>query len=52
MHDEVILCIKKGYRERCEKMLTDAINKTNDELKLNRELGIDVQFGDNYANIH
>lgn len=52
MHDEVILCIKKGYRERCEKLLKDAIDSANEELNLNRELGIDVQFGDNYAEIH
>ena len=52
MHDEVILCLKKGNREKCEKLLKDAIKKTNRQLKLNRELGVDVQFGDNYAEIH
>ena len=49
---EVILCIRKGQRRRCEKLLRDAIAKTNRQLKLNRELGIDVQFGSNYADIH
>ena len=52
MHDEVILCVKKGNREKCEKLLKDAIGKTNRQLNLNRELGVDVQFGDNYAEIH
>ena len=52
MHDEIILTIKKGHREGCEKLLIDAIDKTNEELKLNRELGVDVQFGDSYAEIH
>ena len=52
MHDEVILCIKKGHREGCEKLLRDAIRDTNDFLRLNRELDIDVQFGKNYAEIH
>lgn len=52
MHDEVILCIKKGHREACEKLLKSAIRKTNRQLQLNRELDIDVQFGDNYAKIH
>lgn len=52
MHDEVILCLKKGNRDECEKLLQDAIKKTNRQLKLNRELGVDVQFGDNYAEIH
>jgi DNA polymerase III epsilon subunit-like protein len=52
MHDEVILCIKKGHREACEKLLRDSVEKTNKQLKLNRELDIDVQFGENYAKIH
>ena len=52
MHDEVILHIKKGHRKGAEKLLRDAIVKTNEELKLNRDLDIDVQFGDNYAQIH
>lgn len=52
MHDEVILCVKKGQREKTIKVLQDAIEKTNRQLKLNRALGVDVQFGDNYAEIH
>jgi hypothetical protein len=52
MHDEIITCVKKGRREEVEKILQDAIVLTNKQLKLNRELGIDVQFGDNYAEIH
>lgn len=52
MHDEVILCIRKGNRDKCEKLLRDAIHKTNRQLRLNRELDIDVQFGTNYAEIH
>lgn len=52
MHDEVILTVKKGNRKAAEKLLRDAIVKTNEQLKLNRELDIDVQFGDNYGEIH
>lgn len=52
MHDEVILEIKEGHREEAEKLLRDAIDATNKELKLNRDLDIDVQFGKNYAEIH
>lgn len=52
MHDEVILTIKKGKRDLAEKLLRDAINETNEQLKLNRDLDIDVQFGDSYAEIH
>lgn len=52
MHDEIITKTKKGQRENVEGILRDAMVLTNKQLKLNRELGIDVQFGDNYAEIH
>ena len=51
-HDEIILQVKKGNREKCEELLRWAIDETNKELSLNRELDIDIQFGDNYAAIH
>lgn len=51
-HDEVVLCVKQGYRKQCETLLRDAIKAVNDNLKLNRELGIDVQFGTRYSDIH
>lgn len=51
-HDEVILEVKKGYREQAEKLLRWAISETNKALGMNRELDIDVQFGDSYADIH
>jgi DNA polymerase I-like protein with 3'-5' exonuclease and polymerase domains len=51
-HDEVVLEIKKGNRERCEKLLKEAIRDVNNELKLNVDLDVDVQFGGNYAEIH
>jgi len=51
-HDEVVLCVKKGFREKCTALLQNAIKRVNDKLKLNRELAIDVQYGDNYAQIH
>jgi DNA polymerase I-like protein with 3'-5' exonuclease and polymerase domains len=52
MHDEVILCIKKGNREKAEALLREAIRETNEELKLNVSLNIDIQFGGSYAAIH
>jgi DNA polymerase I-like protein with 3'-5' exonuclease and polymerase domains len=52
MHDEVILTVKKGNREVAEKMLKEAIDLTNKQLKLNRDLDVDVQFGNSYAEIH
>lgn len=51
-HDEVVIEIKKGHREGAEKLLRDAIKELNELLKLNRELDIDVQFGDRYSDIH
>lgn len=51
-HDEIILCIKKGSRDKCEKLLRWAIDKANQELKLNRELDVDVDFGNVYSEIH
>lgn len=51
-HDEVILELTKGNREAMSKILHAAMDKVNDELNLNRKLGCDVDFGDNYADIH
>lgn len=51
-HDEVILRVKKGGEKAVESMMKEAIQITNQQLKLNRELDIDVQFGANYAEIH
>lgn len=51
-HDEIVLSIRKGFRQQAIDLLKAAIQKTNDFLKLNRELGISIQFGDTYADIH
>lgn len=51
-HDEVILCIKKGSRDKCRNLLNGAIDKVNSMLKLNVTLSVDIQFGDCYADIH
>jgi len=51
-HDEVILEVDKGEREGITSLLKDAIKKVNEELKLNRDLDCDVDFGNNYAEIH
>jgi len=51
-HDEVILELKKGNREAMSRILEDAIADVNDELKLNRSLGVDIAYGDSYAEIH
>jgi len=51
-HDEIILEVKKGNRDNCVKLLENSIKKVNRMLKLNRELQVDVQFGENYSEIH
>lgn len=51
-HDEIILLVKEGWRNEVKEYLHYCIDKTNKQLGLNRELGIDVQFGKNYSEIH
>jgi hypothetical protein len=51
-HDEIVLCVKKGNRDKATKLLKWAIQEVNKELKLNRDLDVDVQFGGTYAEIH
>ena len=51
-HDEIVLCIKQGFEKQCEELVRSAIVKLNETVKLNRELGIDVQFGLTYGDIH
>ena len=51
-HDEGVWEIKKGNREAMTKILKDSVADVNKELKLNRELDCDVEFGDSYAEIH
>lgn len=51
-HDEVVLCVGKGNREACITLLKEAVKRVNVKLKLNRELDVDVQFGDYYSDIH
>jgi len=51
-HDESINLVKKGHEEHHQRRLVNAINKLNKELNLNVDLGIDVQFGNKYSEIH
>lgn len=51
-HDEVVLEVRKGNRDKATKLLKDCVGKVNDRLKLNRELDVDVSFGPTYADIH
>lgn len=51
-HDELILVIKKGERHIVKDVLLKSINAVNNKLKLNKNMDIDIQFGDNYGEIH
>ena len=51
-HDEVCCCIREKNKERARALLEKAIGQTNEELQLNRELGVDIQFGRAYSDIH
>lgn len=51
-HDEIGFKVKKGEEEVSEKALKDSIKELNDEIKLNVPLGVSVQFGPNYSDIH
>ena len=51
-HDEIIINVSKGHRDRCTKFLKSCVQKVNEKLKLNRDLDIDVQFGESYKDIH
>ena len=51
-HDEVVLSVKTGYRPGVTKYLKSCVKVVNSKLKLNRELDVDVEFGNNYAEVH
>jgi len=51
-HDEIIVLVKEGYRDQVTSYFKRCIDQTNNQLKLNRDLGIDIQFGKNYSEIH
>lgn len=52
MHDEIICLVRKGKRDKLTKFLHECMDKTNKELKLNRELDCSVDFGQDYSKIH
>ena len=51
-HDEVILLVKLGDEKRVEALLQESVKAANKTLKLNRDLDVDVQFGNRYSEIH
>jgi DNA polymerase I-like protein with 3'-5' exonuclease and polymerase domains len=51
-HDEHLSYVKIGNEDRQKKLLQDAMREVNETLKLNVEITSDIQFGDNYADVH
>jgi hypothetical protein len=51
-HDESINLVKDGEQDAHTEALTWAIQKVNDDLKLNVDLGIDIQYGQRYSDVH
>lgn len=51
-HDEIIALVKLIDKDITAIKLKEAIQETNDELQLNIQLGISIDFGENYAQIH
>lgn len=51
-HDEHVDPVKKGREEQHRILLQEAIAETNEQLQLNVPLGISMDFGHSYADIH
>ena len=51
-HDEHGFPLLIEDKDKVENILKEAIKETNEEVKLNVPLGISIDFGDNYAQIH
>lgn len=53
-HDEIVAPIvdTEEDKDTAKVILKESVQKVNETLQLNRDLDIDVQFGDSYAEIH
>lgn len=51
-HDEVVIELPVGNREAFTTILNESIDIVNDRLQLNRKLGVSVDYGSTYAEIH
>lgn len=51
-HDEIVFPVLKGIEEQVKTDLNACIEQTNRELKLNIKLGISMDFGHRYSDIH
>ena len=51
-HDELMLVCKKEQQEEVDSILKQAMKEVNEEINLNVEIGISVDWGENYASVH
>ena len=51
-HDESINLVREGEQNEHSDALNWAIEKLNEDLKLNVDLGIDIQYGQRYSDVH
>lgn len=51
-HDELLLICKKQFKDQVQKIMTDSIEEVNSEIGLNVDIGISVDWGNNYADCH
>lgn len=51
-HDEMVALVEEGKEEETKEIVEQAMVKVNNLLKLNVEISVDVQFGNNYAEVH
>ena len=52
MHDEVAFSLLKENKDLVEQYLKEAIQIVNSTVKLNVPLGVSIDFGTNYSQIH
>ena len=51
-HDEIAFHLKEFEQDIVKKKLLDSIEKVNKTVKLNVPLGVSVDFGKTYADVH
>jgi len=51
-HDEILFSVPKGKEKVMQEALHEAMQEVNESLKLNVTIGVDVKFGQSYAECH
>lgn len=51
-HDEVAAPVRRGEEDKYKEIFLDAIKRVNEQVKLNVPLGVSIDFGLRYSDIH